>query len=109
MISRNGDGLPLYKFDRSRVECSAECLRKYYWLYGFLGIGIVKRRELPPYWPYLTGRYIHEGIEAVILGVRGKEAAEKAGEAYRAALTPIITSNNIEVEARAKYQLELEQ
>lgn len=109
MIGRNAEGLPLYKFDRSRVECSSDCLRKYYWLYGFMGIGIVKRRPLPPYWPFLTGRYIHEGIESVILGMAGREAAEKAGQAYREEIEPLISAPEIEVEARAKYGMELEQ
>jgi len=65
MIGKNADGLPLYQFDRSRLETAGECERKYYWLYGFLGIGIVKVRDNSPYWPFITGRFIHEGIEGI--------------------------------------------
>lgn len=111
MIHQNADGLPLYLFDRSRLECAiGDCARRYYWNYGFLGIGIVKIRDIPPYWPYITGHFIHEGIEAVIRGASGKEAADKVASDYRSEWAPIINQPDIiQPEVMAILQMELEQ
>jgi len=109
VISKNGEGLPLYTFDRSRLECAGECQRKYYWAYGFLSIGITKVRDLQPYWPFITGRYIHEGIEGVILGKNAKEAAELAAKQYYAEYWPVVSDPEIQPELMAKLQFELNQ
>lgn len=109
MIFRNPDNLPLYLFDRSRIECAAGCPRKYYWLYGFLGVGIIKARELPPYWPYITGHFIHEGIELVLKGVSGREAAETSSKAYFEAWAPLLVANDILPETSAMMMMELQQ
>ena len=109
MIHTNSDGLPLYLFDRSRINDAAQCPRLYYWRNAFLGIGIVKLRELPPYWPYITGHFIHEGIEAILLGASGKDAAIKAAADYLSKWEPLINDPNIEPEKQAMFQLELAQ
>ena len=109
MVFANPEGLPLYLLDRSRLECAAECPRKYFWLYQFLGVGIVKIRELPPYWPFHTGTFIHEGVESVLRGVPGKEAAEKAASDYYNKWAPIVTQPDISPENSAILMMELEQ
>lgn len=108
MIHRNQEGLPLYLFDRSRLECSQECERKYYWLYAFLGMGIVKIWDTP-YWPFTTGNFIHQGIESVLKGVSGKDAAKRAAAAYGLEYRPVIQNLNIDAEAKAKLEMELDQ
>jgi hypothetical protein len=109
MIHKNPEGLPLYLFDRSRLECAAECPRRYYWCYAFLGVGIVKARELPPYWPFITGSFIHEGIEMILKGFNGKDAATIAARSYNEKWAPIITNPDVPVELQAKLQMELDQ
>jgi len=109
VIHKNSEGLPLYLFDRSRLECAADCERRYYWNYGFLGIGIVKARELPPYWPFITGSFIHEGVEGVLLGKGGREAADKAAGDYLAQWLPVINGPGVEPELQVRLQMELEQ
>src|ERR1700675_427531 len=109
MIHRNPDGLPLYLFDRSRLECAAECQRKYYWLYAFLGVGIVKLNEIPPYWPFITGSFIHEGIEGILTGLSGRDAAEKAALDYMSKWAPLIANSNLDPERSALLQMELAQ
>lgn len=108
MIHTNPASQPLYLFDRSRVECAAECPRKYYWLYAFLGVGIIKARELPPYWPFITGHFIHEGIELVLKGVSGRVAAETVAKAYFEAWAPLLTDPEFNTpEATAMMMMEL--
>lgn len=109
MIHKNADGLPLYLLDRSRLECASQCERKYYWLYGLLGVGIVKLREVPPYWPFLTGNFIHEGIEMVLKGFSGKDAATIASSSYREKWAPLITAPDIPPERQALMEMELAQ
>lgn len=109
MIHKNADGLPLYLFDRSRLNDAAECPRLYYWRNCFLGIGIVKAREIPPYWPFVTGSFIHEGIESILMGVSGKVAATKAASDYREKWAPLINGPDIQPEVQARLQMELEQ
>jgi PD-(D/E)XK nuclease superfamily protein len=109
MISKNSDGLPLYHFDRSRLETAGDCERKYYWNYGFLGIGIVKVRELNPYWPFITGRFIHEGIEGIILGKSAKESADLAAKQYRDEYEPVVSNPDIQPDLMARLQFELNQ
>lgn len=109
MIFANAEGRKLYLFDRSRVECAAECPRKYYWLYAFLGVGILKARDLPPYWPFETGHFIHEGIEMVLKGINGREAAEKVGKEYFEKWSPLLTANDISPENSAMMMMELQQ
>ena len=108
MIFKNADGLPLYLFDRSRLECSADCLRKRFWLYDFLGIGIVKAKETP-YWPYLTGTFIHEGVEMVLKGFPGRDAATISARAYEEKYAPVVTDPDLSPERQAILQMELAQ
>src|SRR6266436_8585617 len=110
MIHKSSDGLPLYLFDRSRLECAVkDCQRKYYWLYGFLGVGIVKLRELNPYWPFITGSFIHEGIELVLKGYNGKDAALISARSMQEKWEPIINDPEINPERQAILQMELAQ
>jgi hypothetical protein len=109
MIHRNGDGLPLYLFDRSRLECAAECPRRAFWNYYFLGIGIVKSRELNPYWPFITGSFIHEGVEMVLKGFNGKDAATIAARSFAEKWEPVINDSEIAPERQAILQMELAQ
>lgn len=109
MILKDGDGIPHYKFDRSRLETAADCYRKYYWNYGFLGIGIVKVRDIPPYWPFYSGRFIHEGAELVIKGVNGRDAADKVASDYVALILPLISSGDMDPEVMARMSMELDQ
>src|SRR5580704_10567128 len=81
MQFRNEAGEPLYLFDRSRLEAADKCGRLYYWLYAFLGLGIVKQRAMPE-WALLTGTYTHAGIEAQLRGAGPREAATHAAKAY---------------------------
>lgn len=110
MIHRNADGLPLYLFDRSRLECATgDCSRKYYWLYAFLGCGIVKQRDLSPYWPFITGGFIHEGVELVLKGHNGKDAATLASNNMKEKWEPVINDPEINPERQAILQMELAQ
>ena len=109
MIHRNSDGLPLYLFDRSRLECAASCQRKYYWNYAYLGIGIVKARDIPPYWPFITGSFIHEGIEMVLKGFTGKDAATIAARSYEEKWAPLISDPDLAPERVALLDMELKQ
>lgn len=109
MIHKNKDGLPLYILDRSRLDKAKECPRAYYWLYGFMGIGIVKNKDIPPYWPFSTGNFIHEGVEMVLKGIGGKEAAEIAACAYMDKFLPIISDPDINPELQARLYMELHQ
>lgn len=109
MIHKNSEGLPLYLFDRSRLNDAAHCPRLYYWRYGFMGVGIVKARDLNPYWPFITGSFIHEGIEAILLGANGKQAAETASSNYYNQYISIINDPEIGPERQAILQLELAQ
>src|SRR5882762_7910524 len=102
MIHKNAEGLPLYLFDRSRLECATkDCLRKYYYLYGFMGIGIVKVHDIPPYWPFITGSFIHEGIELVLKGYSGKDAATISSSSYKEKWAPLISALDIPPERQA--------
>src|SRR6516164_1019614 len=110
MIHKSDDGNPVYLFDMSRLECARKCPREYYWRYGFLGIGIVRKVDIPPYWPYLTGTFIHEGIENILLhGMTGKAAADKAYADYAALVRPIINSPDLQPEQSALLNLDLDQ
>jgi len=99
----------LYTFDRSRLECAAECARKYYWMYGFMGIGIVRHRVIPPYWPYITGSFIHEGIERVLQGMDGKTAADLVATQYADDYNWMFSEPDIDPERLALLELELNQ
>lgn len=109
MIHRNVDGLPLYLFDRSRLEDASRCERLYFWRYGFLGVGIVKLREIPPYWPFITGSFIHEGIEMILKGFSGKDAATIAARSYEEKWAPLLSMPDIPPERAVLYQMELAQ
>jgi hypothetical protein len=109
MIHKNADGLPLYLFDRSRLECAQDCARKYYWYNAFMGIGIVKSRDLAPYWPFITGNFIHEGVEMVLKGFNGKDAATIAARSMNEKYEPIINDPEIQPERQAILQMELAQ
>lgn len=108
VIHKNADGLPLYLFDRSRLECANDCLRRYFWNYAFLGVGIVKAKATP-YWPFLTGTFIHEGVEMVLKGYSGKDAATISARAYFEKCGPLVTDPDIAPERQALLQMELEQ
>lgn len=108
MIYTNADGLPLYLVDRSRIECSRECPRKRFWLYEFLGIGITKSFDTP-YWPFITGTFIHEGIEGIILGGNGRDAANKAADDMLAKYEPVVSNPELTPELAFKLQMELAQ
>lgn len=76
-------------FDRSRLEEAAKCPRAYYWNYCFLGLGIRKLRGMPE-WALLTGTYVHEGVEWVLRGKSGMEAAQLARDGYYAEVAPLL-------------------
>lgn len=109
MIYLNDDGLPLYLLDRSRIECARDCPRKRFWLYEFLGVGIVKNKDIPPYWPFITGSFIHEGIEDILLGANGRDAANLAGDNYLKQYRPLVNDPDIQPELQFKLQMELDQ
>lgn len=109
MIFSNGEGLPLYLFDRSRIEDSRNCPRLYFWRYCFLGVGIVRNKEIPPYWPFITGSFIHEGIEAILLGANGRDAANQAGDNYLREWKVKVSDPEIQPELAFRLQMELDQ
>jgi hypothetical protein len=109
MIYLNDDGLALYLFDRSRLEDARNCPRLYYWRYGFMGIGIVRNKDIPPYWPFITGSYIHEGIELILTGVNGKDAANQTATNYMNEWKPKVSDPEIAPELAFRLQMELEQ
>lgn len=108
MIFKGADNIPEYLFDRSRIECARDCPRKYYWLYGFLGIGIVKVRDIP-YWPFLSGTYIHEGVEGCLKGRDIREILDEITANYKEAVIPLLTSPDLQPELVAKLSMEFEQ
>lgn len=113
MIYKNDDGQPLYLFDRSRIKDAGNCPRLYFWRYLFMGTGIVPKIDLPPYWPFETGTFIHEGVEAILKGVSGRDAANKAANDYHKRWQPEFEAakklGEVNPELIFRWELELEQ
>lgn len=108
MIYKDSNGIPEYLFDRSRIECARDCPRRYYWLYGFLGIGIVKTRDIP-YWPFLSGTYIHEGVEGCLQGKDIRGVLDEISSNYKEAVNPLLANPDLQPELSARLGMEFEQ
>lgn len=92
--------------DRSRIETYQHCPRERWWRYEYKGRGIQSTKQIPPAWWFLTGRYVHEGVEASLLNADPHNAAAFAVSEYSDAVSPLV--NSIEDEAtRAAIQAEL--
>lgn len=76
--------------DRSRTETKQHCDRLGYWQYYYKGRGITRAREIPPPWPLLTGGYVHEGIQHILVGSRAESVAAAMSINYNTSILPLF-------------------